>query len=243
MKITSAALVWLAGVAGAFGQSSPTRDDKIITPTFVPAPKRATSEALPVRFAEPTPAPQQPGKTSPTAANGRMPEKGRTDYEEESIGQAELPGPQAQFTRISEDSFYSKIALERRRMSLPPAIFPAEQILTKAAYKPRNFPATAEMVEPGFLLHRRLLFEQPNFERTGWDLGVVQPVVCLGVFYYDMALLPYHYWSELSDRSEGSPGKCWPGDQAPLRVPIERFSVTGAIGEAGVLIGGAYLFP
>ena len=242
MKITSTALVWLAGVAGAFGQSAPTRDDKIVTPTFVPAPERVPLDALPVRYAEPTPA---RSKTSPTATQTKLGERyqPKDDDSSESIGQAELPGPQSQFTRVSEESFYNKIALDQRRQARPPAIFPAEQVLSKETLRPRNFPQMAEVVEPGFLLHRRLLFEQPNFERTGWDLGVVQPVVCLGVFYYDMALLPYHYWSDLHDRSEGSPGKCFPGDQAPLRVPIERFSVTGAIGEAGVLIGGSYLFP
>ena len=92
-------------------------------------------------------------------------------------------------------------------------------------------------------MHRRLLFEQPNFERGIWDLGILQPVANLGVFYYDMAMLPYHFYSDWRDRSESNVGKCIPGDQAPLRVPIERFSVTGAIGEVGVIIGGGYLFP
>jgi hypothetical protein len=63
----------------------------------------------------------------------------------------------------------------------------------------------------------------------------------LATFYYDVALAPYHLWSNFSNRGECSVGKCLPGDGAPFTVPVERFSVTGVIGEMGAIIGGAYL--
>jgi len=224
-------------MTAAYGQPAPARDDKIVTPNFVPAPKRA-SEATPVRFAEPTTVPP-PIKVLPVAV--QKPGERYIVKEEEGVDifQVALPGPQKQFTRISEEDFYKGIG----KMQGGRAIFPVEPIISKEPFRPRDFPAMVETVEPSFLLHRRLLFEQPNFERTGWDLGIVQPVVNVGVFSYDLVMLPYHYWSDLHDRSEGNPGKCMPGDQAPLRVPIERFSVTGSIGQVGAIIGGSFLFP
>ena len=107
----------------------------------------------------------------------------------------------------------------------------------------RNLRRMAEHVEPCFVMHRRLLFEQPNFERVGYNFGVLQPAICLGVFYYDMALLPYHAWSDLHNRVDCNVGKCLPGDQAPLLLPLERFSVTGLAAQAGTITGLAFLFP
>lgn len=241
MKITSAALLWLGWLSGADAQPAPAQDNTIVTPRFVPAPKRVPSDAVPVHFAEPS-APA--AKTAPAAAQGLDKTKARSDAAiDEMYLPPDLPGPQIQFRRESEAAFYMRIAQTAPKQLGQAAIFPVETPVSKEAYQPRVFPPQMAQVEPLFVLHQRLLFEQPNFERGLWDFGIVQPVISLGVFYYDMALLPYHFYSDLRDRSEGNLGKCLPGDQTPLRVPIERFSVTGAIGEVGVIIAGGYLFP
>jgi len=243
MKIASAAVLWLGSLSGADAQTAPVKDATIITPTFVPAPMRTPGETLPARFAEPNPVPA-PGKTSLTSA--QPPEKIRDKARNEAIAEMylplDLPGPQGLFgRRESEASFYMRIGQAAPKDK--PAVFPAEIPVSKERFKPREFARSVAVVEPMFVMHQRLLFEQPNFERGLYDLGIIQPVVNLGVFYYDMAMMPYHYWSNLRDCSESNIGKCLPGDQAPFRVPIERFSVTGAIGELGVIIAGGYLFP
>src|SRR5439155_17432134 len=105
------------------------------------------------------------------------------------------------------------------------------------------FPKMVELVEPSYVCHGRLLWEQPNFERLGYNFGVLQPALCLGVFYYDTALLPYHVWSDWRCTMDCTYGRCMPGDQAPLLVPRERFSVTGLVGQSATLIGIGFLFP
>ena len=237
MKITSAALLWLGWLSGADAQTA--KDGPIITPSFVPAPMPA--DTMPARFAEPNP-PPLPAKAAPPAVQFDKAIAKQAAAFDENYLPLDLPGPQGLFgRRESEASFYMRIgqAAPKHR----PAVFPAEQPVTKERYKPREFPLAVAQVEPLFLMHPRLLFEQPNFERGLYDLGIIQPAVNLGVFYYDLAMMPYHYWSDLRDCSESNVGKCLPGDQAPFRVPIERFSVTGAIGELGVIVAGGYLFP
>jgi hypothetical protein len=241
MKITSAALLWLGWLSGADAQSA--KDGPIVTPSFVPAPMLNPADMVPARFAEPNPVPP-PGKTSPTAtqAPDKMNGKARQDVIDETYLPLDLPGPQGLYgRRESEARFYMRIGQAAPKDR--PAVFPAELPVSKETYKPREFARSVAQVEPLFVIHQRLLFEQPNFERGLYDLGIIQPAVNLGVFYYDLAMMPYHYWSDLRDCSESNLGKCLPGDQAPFRVPIERFSVTGAIGEVGVIVAGGYLFP
>lgn len=185
----------------------------------------------------------------------KMPQARPQDEGADIFVRTELPGPQRLFTRESESQFYDRIRHEvKKQPGAGPAIFPEEAPISKGWHSrptyPRIDPADkqpfrpmVETVEPSYVCHRRLLFEQPNFERLGYDFGILQSGLHLGVFYYDLAMCPYHYWSDLKNRAECSAGKCLPGDPAPFTVPIERFSVTGVIGEAGAIIGGLYLFP
>jgi hypothetical protein len=48
---------------------------------------------------------------------------------------------------------------------------------------------------------------------------------------------------DLHHRFDTSAGKALPGDQAPLVIPYEHFSVTGLMAELGVITGGILLFP
>ena len=52
------------------------------------------------------------------------------------------------------------------------------------AFTGRCWPTRTLEVEPNFVCHRRLSFEQPNAERYGWDLGPVQPALSAGTFYF-----------------------------------------------------------
>jgi hypothetical protein len=100
-----------------------------------------------------------------------------------------------------------------------------------------------ELVEPGYVCHRRLLFEQPNFERYGYDYGILQPGISLGIFWYDTLSLPYHAFSRPCRNYDCSSGKCLPGDPVPLYLYKEPFSLTGLVAQTGVVLGGFFAFP
>ncbi len=154
----------------------------------------------------------------------------------------EFPGPEAIFRRESEGEWRERIRqeamAERQRVT-----FPEEVPVSTEPFKRRQFPPMVRGVEPNYVCHGRLFFEQKNFERAGWDLGVLNPVVSLGIYYYDLATLPYHFMTRPFEQTDCSAGKCLPGDPTPLYLYRGEFSVTGLVGEAAVVTGLFYLFP
>ncbi len=177
----------------------------------------------------------------------------RDEEKDESLIRSELPGPQTIFKRDSERDFFERMRRQMKRSSSD-FLLPQETPLSKEVIRQTSYPRIdpmggqpfarhEERVEPNYVCHRRLLFEQPNFERYGYDFGILQPGICLGLFWYDVAMLPYHMWSDLGDRVECSAGKCLPGDPTPLVVIPEHFSVTGLVAEAGTVFGILYAIP
>src|ERR1043165_3587883 len=220
-----------------------------ITPKFVPTSKPSTTETPistpPLMLVPPAIEPKQPEIVpAPKDKNVPMP-KERPDPGEDLLirFRPELPGPQTVFARDSEAQFFERLSQDYCRQGTGKAIFPQQQPMAYEPIRPRNFEARVRAVEPGYVCHRRLYFEQPNFERAGYDFGILQPFIGLGVFYYDLGMLPYHAWSDLQNRTECSTGKCMPGDPAPLLYTPERFSVTGLLGQSAAIVGLGYLFP
>ncbi len=259
---------WWMGVMSVQAQTQvylPPPTESVVTPKFVPVGQRPGSGVVNVSL---PPAPpfvpipalpvQAPVAPQPVAQPAMPPvAQPRPEATADFITlRSELPGYQRLFNRESEAQFYERIRQDaKRNPGSIPALFPADEpIVSRESYVqpsyPRLDPRTKRpfapgttTVEPCYLVHRRLLFEQPNFERNLYDLGVAQPLVSLGVFYYDVAMAPYHIWSDLRDRNESSLGKCLPGDPAPFTVSCEKFSVTGLVGEAGAIVGLGMLFP
>lgn len=156
----------------------------------------------------------------------------------------ELPGPDTLFRRYSEQEMQARIReIAKRDPKSPKIYFPEEPPVSRDTYAGRNFARSVCLVEAGYVCHGRLLFEQPNFERYGWDLGPLTPFVNVGVYWYDMAMLPYHYWTDPCDRWDCSTGKCLPGDRVPFLLYPEKFSVTGLVAEGAVITGGLFVFP
>jgi hypothetical protein len=171
-------------------------------------------------------------------------ETGGIEVTIESYARPELPGAQRLFRRDSEKEFFERISQDMKRLGgASKAIFPEEPIISKGPFQPRVFPHVVKEVEPCYVCHRRLYFEQPNFERIGYDYGVLTPALCVGAFYYDLVLLPYHFCTNPQDRTECNVGKCLPGDQAPFLLRHERFSVTGLLGMTGAATGIGLLLP
>lgn len=164
---------------------------------------------------------------------------------DEEVGfpvQTDLPGINRWSRRESEAQMFQRIREETDRPGSFKAYFPEETLLAREKYKPRAFQPRVALVEPAYVAHGRLLFEQRNFDRHGWELGVLQPGVSLLGFYYDLAMMPYHMWSRPLDQYEVSAGKCLPGDTVPLLLYPETFSVSGLAGMATTFMAGPFIF-
>jgi hypothetical protein len=154
------------------------------------------------------------------------------------------PGPERLFRIENEDSWKERMRQEAmERMPSERIAFPDEPILTARPYQPRAFPPLSEIVEPGYVVYRRLYFEQKNFERGGWDLGFITPFVCAGAFFWDIATLPYHVGTQPLRKWDTGAGNCLPGSPAPLLLYPPEFSVTGLLLEATVVTSLYGLFP
>jgi hypothetical protein len=161
----------------------------------------------------------------------------------------ELPGLQRLTRRESEKEFFERISQFARQSSGAERVtFPEETPLTKEVYVPRplsaqRFPPAVKLVEPAYVVHGRLTFEQPNFERLGYDFGYLQPFVSGGVFCFDMFTLPYQYCKRPCEQLETSAGKPLPGDMAPMVLDPPEISLTGLLGETMVGTGIVLGFP
>src|SRR5262249_62160095 len=105
--------------------------------------------------------------------------------------------------------------------------------LSDVDYTGRRFAPTTRLVEPAYITHHRLYFEELNSERYGWEAGPLQPFFSAGYFFKDMAMLPYHFAVRPCERFDTNYGKCLPGDPVPyLWYPLE-LSLAGGISQAG----------
>ncbi len=160
--------------------------------------------------------------------------------DDQSTQQIQLtpPGPERIFGRLdTEKEFQERMKQEGLERSPADRVaFPMEPIVTTKSYARRQFAPITEFVEPNYLSFGRLYFEQKNFERFGWDLGILAPGICVGKFFWDTALLPYHLGTQPFRKFDSNAGQCLPGDPVPLVLYPPEISVTGAVLEATTLI-------
>jgi hypothetical protein len=154
------------------------------------------------------------------------------------------PDPLRLFQLESEQAWKQRIKLEAAGRSPRESVtFPDEPVLTKEPYYGRNWPARCLSVEPNYVGYKRLLFEEKNSERYGWDLGPLGTVVSAGVFYKDIALLPYHLFTDPLRCYEYSTGYCLPGDPVPYLLYPPELSESGAVAEAAAVVALLAIFP
>jgi hypothetical protein len=157
----------------------------------------------------------------------------------------ELPGPDRLFdARKSEAMMRDYIRREAdTRTGAGRVQFPEYPPISTEKYTGRHFARSTCIVEPGYVCHGRLYFEQPNFDRAGWDLGTIAPGLNLAVFYYDTFMFPYHAWTNPCVCYDCSAGKCLPGDATPFYLYREQFSVSGLAAQTLAVGGGFFVFP
>jgi hypothetical protein len=157
-------------------------------------------------------------------------------------GVREVPGLEV-ITRLEPESALFERMKQEALKAGERIVFPEEPVLAKDPYPGRHWAPKIMQVEPCYVAHQRLLFEQQNFERGLWDLGPLTPVVEIGMFYFDVAALPYHLATRPCQQYDTSAGKCLPGDPTPFYLYPPELSFSGAVAEAAVVTGMFFIFP
>jgi hypothetical protein len=164
------------------------------------------------------------------------------DSQQQAI-QLTPPGPERVYRLESEASLQERMRQEAKNRGEPRLIFPDEPILSRDAYRGREWPQRCLYAEPNVVCYGRLLFEEKNMERYGWDLGILSPVVSAGWFFKDVVLLPYHLAEDPGRCYECSSGYCLPGDPVPFLLYPPNLSISGAVVEAGSILAVLAIFP
>jgi hypothetical protein len=156
-----------------------------------------------------------------------------------------LPPSFERLIRVQNEASLNEQIRQELREKTPAerAVFPEERRVTDEPFAQRQFPPMVALAEPYYVNYNRLYFHDLNAERYGWDLGALQPFVSAGLFYADLALLPYHWASRPCDCIDSSAGYCLPGDPVPFLIYPPNLSATGALGEAAVILGLVAIFP
>lgn len=205
-------------------------------PNTVPGAK----DSLPLVPPGTGPAPVPPGTVAPVPDVG-VPPAGTpraTQDPYEAYIRLEPPGRERLFgNRDTEAELVERMRQERRDAgaSGDSIQFPEKPKLTEQAYQPRRFAPMVELVEPGFVVYRRLYFEERNAERYGWELGPLQPIISSLYFFKDVALLPHNCASYPCRRFETNAGYCRPGDPVPYIVYPPEFTGSGLLAEVGII--------
>ncbi len=108
----------------------------------------------------------------------------------------------------------------------------------KFGYEPKR-----ALLEPGFVVHRRLHFEEKNAERYGWDFGPVQPILSSAYFAKDVLLWPGHLMSNFRERYDTNAGKCLPGTPVAYYLYPPEITLHGGLWETAAVIGTVLLLP
>ncbi len=126
----------------------------------------------------------------------------------------------------------------------PPVIAPnAEGKTYQTKVVRETYPVMKSLLEPDYVVHRRLLFEDKNTERYGWDLGILQPVLSTALFYKDTLLWPANLASHAFERYDTSAGKYLAGTPVPYYLYPPEIDLFG-FGVGGAVIAGvAVILP
>ena len=248
-NLAGLAVLLLAGTAPA-QQSSTMTPYPAWNPPTVPVPvstqPRMLPDSLGSRPLPPAAVKEPPVPASPFQRTALL-QAGPGAYAPDSTSQAppislEPPGRERLIMLHSEAEIFDRWRQEARLRNERIA-FPEEPILSRDPYLGRAWPERALLVEPNYVNYGRLLFEEKNSERYGWDLGLFGSVVSMGAFYKDVLLLPYHRFADPLRRFDSNAGYCLPGDPVPYMLYPEGFTITGAAAEAGALLAGLAIFP
>lgn len=107
----------------------------------------------------------------------------------------------------------------------------------------RTIPAMQVLIEPSYVVHRRLMFEEMNTERAGWDIGLLQPLISTGYFYKDVLFWPHKVCSNILEPYDTSAGKCLPGSPTPYLIYPPEITAFGAVTGTTFILLPAFIIP
>jgi hypothetical protein len=144
----------------------------------------------------------------------------------------------------SDEALRERIRQEQRERTPPErVVFPESPVLTTETYHGRSWEPSKLVVEPYYVIYRKLYFQQNNFERYGWDLGPITPVLSSVAFLTDFLTFPYQACTDICRCMDSNAGYCLPGDPVPLLLYPPEISLTGALGEAATVLALVAIFP
>ncbi|MHB1421827.1 MAG: hypothetical protein ACYC3I_01255 [Gemmataceae bacterium] len=190
--------------------------------------------------------PRQPppvGENFPLERGQRPPE----DWEQPAPYTIQLEAPSIYRVAISVESdaqLQERIRQENRERKTPERIvFPYDPVISTDEYQGRKWDPAKMEVAPYYVCHGRLPFQQINFERYGWDLGVFTPLISSSLFLFDFVMWPYNICKEPLRRVEYNTGWCLPGDPVPLLLYPIQVSLTGFFTEVATILTLVVVFP
>jgi hypothetical protein len=198
-------------------------------------------------LAAPLAAGQQPAKpVDPGAGQPRVPTTDPLKPIDPEIAEPRKKGPdgvEPVFRLESENQMVVRENL-RRAMSTDKEkiIFPAHPTSAETGQN-RPFAPMQMVIEPNFVCHGRLLFEDKNTERYGWAMGPLQPLFSSLQFLSDFSNLPYKFFSFPRLWYDCSAGQCLPGDPVPWLLYPPGLSAAGFLGQAGTTAALYAIFP
>jgi hypothetical protein len=213
----------------------------VSTPLTPPRPPAPAASPAPARA---TPARYQPIRSPARRLEGGPGELGE---EERTYAIQVLPPGILRWSRLdSDERLQARIRIENRALGIAePVTFPDEPVLSRETYNGRGpiWPQRSVIAEPNFVCYDRLYFEEYNSERYGWDLDILSPFVSAGAFYLDLALVPYHKFTDPCRCHECNTGYCLPGDPVPYMLYPPGLSLSGAVAEIGTILALVAIFP
>lgn len=230
-------------LCGSLATAQTTLGQPVPVATSAPYPMVRTSDSNSPAASQPMPrgllADPGPSNLQPTQYRS----SGAEDISEFEVD-LEVPPRERIFGRLeSESSLNQRIIALSRDKGKPKPIFPEYPPVTTEKYYGRKWPQLAEYAIPNYVNYDRLYFEQKNFERYGWDFGVLAPVVESLIFGADAALVPYNMFSDPFRRYECSAGYCLPGDPVPFLLYPPEISLTGGTAELAAIFTLIVMFP
>ena len=155
----------------------------------------------------------------------------------------ELRAEQAERDRLANDDKKDERKPPDAAFYRLPPIDPLVPPGTAYQAKTLTYPVAQSILEPGYVMHRRLYFEELNSERYGWEVGFAQPALSTLLFYKDTFLYPAKLASNIWERYDTSAGKCLPGSPVPYLYYPEPVDAFGLAVGAGAIVGVTAVLP
>jgi hypothetical protein len=169
-----------------------------------------------------------------------------------------LPSRQNIFGIVYDDAQLEKAIMDRIESDLRKdkkwsddqkryLVFPPLPVISPpgVAYqsKTSTYPPRQAVLEPGYVVHRRLHFEELNAERYGWDLGPLQTLVSAAYFFGDVLAWPHSLASGCQHGFwDTSAGKCAPGSPVPYYLYPPKLTASGSAFETLMILTTAFAF-